>query len=323
MNYIKRILTKNKNENKNKKIVLITPVVSKVVKKKHFIPKNLKYNYKKKIKIIVPKINLKQLKLNSSFTHINSFINRNLLIPQELNNLIPFNAMKIITLINDFEKLPLGFHLFKSENLNLYISTQSNFSKENYFGVTFYQINKNEFYNKCTNKNYKLTLEDLSNVFSNPELRMSWDNSLYKFEIIKQLEFNNNDLNPKGHIQKQIFNSPVFGVSKREMIDKKIFIFFNNSLYSYQSGVNAAGHEWSCNFSTDVKFNSDEYFNLFSVTRDFICMKGDKNRRACFEKLLDYMSRHCDLDKTIDFMLRRCPYAAEIMMGSWNMPDRT
>ena len=238
MNYIKRILTKNKNENKNKKIVLITPVVSKVVKKNHFIPKNLKYNYKKKIKIIVPKINLKQLKLNSSFTHINSFINRNLLIPQELNNLIPFNAMKIITLINDFEKLPLGFHLFKSENLNLYISTQSNFSKENYFGVTFYQINKNEFYNKCTNKNYKLTLEDLSNVFSNPELRMSWDNSLYKFEIIKQLEFNNNDLNPKGHIQKQIFNSPVFGVSKREMIDKKIFIFFNNSLYSYQSGVN-------------------------------------------------------------------------------------
>ena len=146
--------------------------------------------------------------------------------------------MKIITLINDFEKLPLGFHLFKSENLNLYISTQSNFSKENYFGVTFYQINKNEFYNKCTNKNYKLTLEDLSNVFSNPELRMSWDNSLYKFEIIKQLEFNNNDLNPKGHIQKQIFNSPVFGVSKREMIDKKIFIFFNNSLYSYQSGLN-------------------------------------------------------------------------------------
>ena len=238
MNYIKRILTKNKNENKNKKIVLITPVVSKVVKKKHFILKNLKYNYKKKIKIIVPKINLKQLKLNSSFTHINSFINRNLLIPQELNNLIPFNAMKIITLINDFEKLPLGFHLFKSENLNLYISTQSNFSKENYFGVTFYQINKNEFYNKCTNKNYKLTLEDLSNVFSNPELRMSWDNSLYKFEIIKQLEFNNNDLNPKGHIQKQIFNSPVFGVSKREMIDKKIFIFFNNSLYSYQSGLN-------------------------------------------------------------------------------------
>jgi len=240
MNYLKRLLTKNKNENKTKKIILITPVVSKVVKKKHFIPKNIKYNYKnwKKIKINVPKINLKQLKLNSSFTHINSFINRNLLIPQELDNLIPFNAMKIITLINDYEKLPLGFHLFKSENLNLFISPQSNFSKENYFGVTFYQINKNEFYNKCLNKNYKLTLEDLSNVFSNPELRLSWDNSLYKFEILKQLEFNNNDLNPKGYIQKQIFNSPVFGVSKREMIDKKIFINFNNSLYSYQSGVN-------------------------------------------------------------------------------------
>lgn len=87
--------------------------------------------------------------------------------------------------------------------------------------------------------------------------------------------------------------------------------------------ITAAGHEWSCNFSTDVKFNSDEYFNLFSITRDFICMKGDKNRRTCFEKLLDYMSRHCDMDRTIGFMLRRCPYAAEIMMGSWNMSDRT
>lgn len=241
MNYLKRFLSKNNNEKKNKKIILITPKVSKIIKKKQIVlPKNIKFNYKNgnKLKINVPNINLKKLKLNSSFTHINTFINRNLLIPQELNNLIPFNTMKIITLINDYEKLPLGFHLFKSENLNLFISPQSNFSKNNYFGTTFYQINKNEFYNKCTNKNYKLTLEDLSNVFSIPELRMSWDNSLFKFEILKQLEFNNNELNPKGYIQKQIFNSPVFGVSKREMIDKKIIFTFNNSLYSYQSGIN-------------------------------------------------------------------------------------
>jgi hypothetical protein len=240
MNYLKRLLTKNKNDIKNNKIILITPVVSKVIKKKHFTPKNLKYNYKKgkKLNIIVPNINLKQLKINSSLVNIKSFINSNLLIPQEINNLIPFNAMKIITLIDHFEKLPLGFHLFKSTNLNIYISTQSEFSNDNYFGVTFYQINKNELYNKCDNKNYKLTLEDLSNIFSNPELRLLWDKSLYKFEILKQLEFNNNDLNPKGYIQKQIFNSPVFGVSKREMIDKKIFINFNNSLYTYQSSIN-------------------------------------------------------------------------------------
>ncbi len=86
--------------------------------------------------------------------------------------------------------------------------------------------------------------------------------------------------------------------------------------------ITTAGHEWSCNFSTDVKFNSDEYLRLARVAHNFIHAKGSENRRTCFEKLLDYMSRHCDMDRTIGFMLRRCPYAAEIMMGCWNMSDR-
>lgn len=78
------------------------------------------------------------------------------------------------------------------------------------------------------------------------------------------------------------------------------------------------------NFSIDVEFNSDEYLRLARVAHNFYtCERRGKQKTASFENLLDYMSRHCGMDSTIGCMLRRCPYAAEIMMRSWSMPDCT
>ena len=42
--------------------------------------------------------------------------------------------------------------------------------------------------------------------------------------------------------------------------------------------ITTAGHE--CNFSTDIKFNSDEYLRLDRVAHNFIHAKGAENKTA-------------------------------------------
>ena len=238
------------------------------------------FNQKKKPKLIIPKIKkskIKQLRLrvpkykmnliiqnilsnkkkpqsnNVNLIGNNEIENNNDLKNYSSNNIIPeiylyeeekkllspFSVENIISYIDNLEKKPLGFHIFKSENLNVYICEFSDITEKYYFGVTKYKILKKELYSKRKN-NYNVTLDDFSDVFSEPERRKEWDKNINTFELLYNFEISNDD-NKKGldkaFIQHQIYNSPIFGVSQREMVDKKFSIHYNNQLYVYQSSI--------------------------------------------------------------------------------------
>ena len=238
------------------------------------------FNQKKKPKLIIPKIKkskIKQLRLrvpkykmnliiqnilsnkkkpqsnNVNLIGNNEIENNNDLKNYSSNNIIPeiylyeeekkliqsFSVENIISYIDNLEKKPLGLHIFKSDNLNVYICQHSDISQKNYFGVTKYKILKKELYSKRKN-NYNVTLDDFSDVFSEPERRKEWDKNINTFEIFQNFEISDEDKEKgldKGFLQLQIYNSPIFGVSQREMVDKKFSIYYNNKLYIYQSSI--------------------------------------------------------------------------------------
>ncbi len=239
------------NINQKKKPKLIIPKIknSKVKKLRLRLPKY-------KTNLIIPNI-LSNVKISQSnnlnMIDNNKIENNNDLKNNNSNNIIPeiylyeeekkliqsFSVENIISYIDNLEKKPLGLHIFKSDNLNVYICQHSDISQKNYFGVTKYKILKKELYSKRKN-NYNVTLDDFSDVYSEPERRKEWDKNINTFKILQNFEISNEDKKKgldKSFIQLQIYNSPIFGVSQREMVDKKFSIHYNNKLYIYQSSI--------------------------------------------------------------------------------------
>lgn len=239
------------NINQKKKPKLIIPKIknSKVKKLRLRLPK---YKTNLIIQNILSNVKISQSN-NQNMIDNNKIENNNDLKNNYSNNIIPeiylyeeekkliqsFSVENIISYIDNLEKKPLGLHIFKSDNLNVYICQHSVISQKNYFGVTKYKILKKELYSKRKN-NYNVTLDDFSDVYSEPERRKEWDKNINTFKILQNFEISNEDKKKgldKSFIQLQIYNSPIFGVSQREMVDKKFSIHYNNKLYIYQSSI--------------------------------------------------------------------------------------
>ena len=239
------------NFNQKKKPKLIIPNIkkSKIKQLRLRVPKykmnliiqNILSNKKKPQSNNVNLIGNNEIENNNDLKNYssNNIIPEIYLYEEEKKLLSPFSVENIISYIDNLEKKPLGFHIFKSENLNVYVCQYSDISQNNYFGVTKYKILKKELYSKRKN-NYNVTLDDFSDVFSEPERRKEWDKNINTFEIFQNFEISDEDKEKgldKGFLQLQIYNSPIFGVSQREMVDKKFSIHYNNKLYVYQSSI--------------------------------------------------------------------------------------
>ena len=239
------------NFNQKKKPKLIIPKIkkSKIKQLRLRVPKykmnliiqNILSNKKKPQSNNVNLIGNNEIENNNDLNNYssNNIIPEIYLYEEEKKLLSPFSVENIISYIDNLEKKPLGFHIFKSENLNVYVCQYSDIYQNNYFGVTKYKILKKELYSKRKN-NYNVTLDDFSDVFSEPERRKEWDKNINTFEIFQNFEISDEDKEKgldKGFLQLQIYNSPIFGVSQREMVDKKFSIHYNNKLYVYQSSI--------------------------------------------------------------------------------------
>ena len=232
------------NFNQKKKTKLIIPKIkkSKIKQLRLRVPKykmnliiqNILSNKKKPQSNNVNLIGNNEIENNNDLNNYssNNIIPEIYLYEEEKKLLSPFSVENIISYIDNLEKKPLGFHIFKSENLNVYVCQYSDIYQNNYFGVTKYKILKKELYSKRKN-NYNVTLDDFSDVFSEPERRKEWDKNINTFEIFQNFEISDEDKEKgldKGFLQLQIYNSPIFGVSQREMVDKKFSIHYNNKL---------------------------------------------------------------------------------------------
>ena len=120
--------------------------------------------------------------------------------------------------INDFEKL------YEKEDLLLYNRRKGSFIYDKFMlGRGEYKISKSKF-------KQGVTMQLIKDLMYDPELRMSWDTSVKSYKLLE-------DKNECCKISQTWMFSPVFGISERDVIDKKIEFFLNGKYYNFASGV--------------------------------------------------------------------------------------
>lgn len=165
-------------------------------------------------------------------SQIPSIIDNKYLFSQEKNFIFPFTKDSILSFFAKLEKTPKTMHLYKSDNLNFYVNKEGSlFSPDVYMCTTEYSFDKKDLYQ---NSNKQITLEQMGEVFNDPELRKKWDTGVFQVENI--LQFDNNE-QLKSKLFHVVFNSPVFGIDKREMVDKIITFNHNGTFYCYQAAI--------------------------------------------------------------------------------------
>ena len=108
-----------------------------------------------------------------------------------------------------------------------------------------YKISKSEFKNNINKEDIINTLKDIKN-------RKKWDENIKEIKIIEEYE--------NSYLIHTSYNKPIFFISERDILEKKVEFYFNNNYYSYCSSVS---HELNEKYKENK--NVVRIFNYISV----------------------------------------------------------
>jgi len=109
-----------------------------------------------------------------------------------------------------------------------------------------YRINKRQL-------NKKVTLENMMKIIYDPKYRLLWDQNLRKYEVYDKVE---NASKNSG-----IFLSPIFFISERDFVNKRIWFTHENTNYEFASTIKGEENSTSENM---VRINN--IINCLSIT---------------------------------------------------------
>jgi hypothetical protein len=108
-----------------------------------------------------------------------------------------------------------------------------------------YKISKSEFKKNINKEDIINTLKDIKN-------RKKWDENIKEIKIIEEYE--------NSYLIHTSYNKPIFFISERDILEKKVEFYFNNNYYSYCSSVS---HELNEKYKENK--NVVRIFNYISV----------------------------------------------------------
>lgn len=108
-----------------------------------------------------------------------------------------------------------------------------------------YKISKSEFKNNINKEDIINTLKDIKN-------RKKWDENIKEIKIIEEYE--------NSYLIHTSYNKPIFFISERDILEKKVEFYFNNNYYSYCSSVS---HELNEKYKENK--NVVRIFNYISI----------------------------------------------------------
>ena len=107
------------------------------------------------------------------------------------------------------------------------------------------KISKNEFKKNINKEDIINTLKDIKN-------RKKWDENIKEIKIIEEYE--------NSYLIHTSYNKPIFFISERDILEKKVEFYFNNNYYSYCSSVS---HELNEKYKENK--NVVRIFNYISI----------------------------------------------------------
>ena len=108
-----------------------------------------------------------------------------------------------------------------------------------------YKISKSEFKNNINKEDIINTLKDIKN-------RKKWDENIKEIKIIEEYD--------NSYLIHTSYNKPIFFISERDILEKKVEFYFNNNYYSYCSSVS---HELNEKYKENK--NVVRIFNYISI----------------------------------------------------------
>lgn len=108
-----------------------------------------------------------------------------------------------------------------------------------------YKISKSEFKKNINKEDIINTLKDIKN-------RKKWDENIKEIKIIEEYE--------NSYLIHTSYNKPIFFISERDILEKKVEFYFNNNYYSYCSSVS---HELNEKYKENK--NVVRIFNYISI----------------------------------------------------------
>lgn len=113
----------------------------------------------------------------------------------------------------------------KTKELGLDLKVRKNgwdLNKNVYLIKATYKVSKKEFFEG-------VTLEYMKDLMYVPELRVTWDEGFKEFKKVEG--------NEEIYVVKAWFKSPMFIISERDVVDKRIEFFKDNVYYNFSSSV--------------------------------------------------------------------------------------
>ena len=145
-------------------------------------------------------------------------------LDEEITTIL-YTEAKILDIISkEFSKKNKSYEEFyNKDNMTLFINEKGSFiNPEVNMIKMIYWIPKSNF-------PLNATIKEIAEYVNDPVKRVKWDTSLKKFEIISQ--------NGKSYLLHTWMNKPVFFISERDFIEKKIDFEFGGIFYSFSSSI--------------------------------------------------------------------------------------
>lgn len=136
-----------------------------------------------------------------------------------------YTESKILEIISqEFSKKNKSYEEFyNKDNMTLFINEKGTFiNSKIYIIKMIYWIPKSNF-------PVGTTIKEIGDYVNDPVKRVKWDTSLKKYEIISK--------NGKSYILHTWMNKPVFFISERDYVEKKIDFEFGGNIYSFSSSI--------------------------------------------------------------------------------------
>jgi len=129
----------------------------------------------------------------------------------------------LIEFIEENLKLNGYQNLYNKNNLHVeYFNGGSIFNKQNSIFKSVFKLAKNLL-------KKSITIEFIKNIIFVPEKRMKWDNSFKEYKLLEGKD--------GVYVTRSWLKSPMFMVSERDFIDKRIDFFNKDVYYNFTSAV--------------------------------------------------------------------------------------
>ena len=151
---------------------------------------------------------------------------------------LKFTKRGIINFFNQMDKIETFETFHDKNNTKLQYDKKGSFLNKNfYLGKSEYKMSKERFMSQGENNFSYIKIKHILNLIYEPEWRLKWDSASVKSLNMYTEQIDDFKIGSGMRLAKVHFYSPIFFISERDSLEKRIQFFHEGVSYNYSSAV--------------------------------------------------------------------------------------